>query len=188
MKKILKKILVVTVSLVAVLLVAAIFVKKEYAIERTITIRRSNADVFNYVKQMRNQDHYNKWVMVDPAMKKDFRGTDGTVGFVYAWDGNKDAGKGEQEIKELNDGKSINTELRFEKPMKSIAYAHMITERLSNEETKLVWGMTGRTPYPMNLANVFLDGLLGKDIETSLNNLKEILEKDKGTLANTETN
>lgn len=36
--------------------------------------------------------------MTDPNMRKNFKGTDGTVGFCYAWDGNKKAGKGEQEI------------------------------------------------------------------------------------------
>lgn len=55
---------------------------------------------------------------MDPNMKKDFRGTDGTVGFVYAWDGNKKAGKGEQEIKKITEGERVDVEVRFEKPLK----------------------------------------------------------------------
>ena len=38
--------------------------------------------------------------MMDRNVKKSFKGTDGTVGFVAAWDSdNKKVGKGEQEVK-----------------------------------------------------------------------------------------
>lgn len=37
--------------------------------------------------------------MLDPNMEKEFKGTDGTVGFIYGWNGNKEGGEGEQEIK-----------------------------------------------------------------------------------------
>ena len=43
--------------------------------------------------------------MVDPDMKREFKGMDGTVGFIYAWNGNKRAGEGEQEIKTIEEGK-----------------------------------------------------------------------------------
>ncbi len=44
--------------------------------------------------------------MTDPLMKKQFKGTDGTVGFLYAWDSqNNEVGKGEQEIERIKDGK-----------------------------------------------------------------------------------
>lgn len=176
MKKLLKRTALVIVSLIALLLITALFVTKDYAVEREITIHKPNAEVFTYVKHIKNQDHYSVWTMLDPSMKKEFKGTDGTVGFVYAWDGNGRAGKGEQEIKELTEGKGINMELRFQKPMESTAHAHMTTEAVSENETKLKWGMRGRNPYPMNLVNLFIDGILGKDLETSLTNLKTVLE------------
>ena len=36
---------------------------------------------------------------MDPHIKNEFRGTDGAIGFVNTWEGNKKAGQGEQEIK-----------------------------------------------------------------------------------------
>ena len=91
--RIVKKILIVVVIIIAIPLIIALFIKKEYSIQREITINKPQQEVFNYVKYLKNQDNYSKWVMTDPAMKKDFRGTDGTVGFVYAWDSkNKNAG------------------------------------------------------------------------------------------------
>lgn len=176
--KLLKKILLIIVIIIAIPLIIALFVNKEYAIEREITINKSSEDVFNYVKYLKNQDNYNKWVMTDPAMKKDFRGTDGTEGFIYAWDGNKKAGKGEQEIKKITESKEMNIEIRFEKPFEGLASVYMITDDLAQDQTKLKWGMSGKSKYPMNFMNLFMDNMLGKDLETSLETLKAILEKE----------
>jgi uncharacterized protein YndB with AHSA1/START domain len=175
--KTVKKILIGIVILIAIPLIVALFVKKEYVIEREVTINKPKEQVFDYVKHLRNQDNYSKWVRMDPNMKKDFRGTDGTVGFVYAWDGNDDAGKGEQEIKNIKEGERVDVEIRFEKPMEGIATAPIITEAISPNQTKVKWGMAGKSNYPMNFMNLFMDGILGKDIEASLNSLKGILEK-----------
>lgn len=175
--KILKKILTIAAILIAIPLVVAVFVKKEYSVERTITINKPKEEVFNYVRHLKNQDYYSKWVRMDPDMKKDFRGTDGTVGFVYAWDGNSDAGKGEQEIKSIKEGERVEVEVRFKKPFEGLAAAPMVTEAVSRNTTKVKWGMKGESTYPMNFMNLFIEGMLGKDLEKSLTTLKEILEK-----------
>jgi uncharacterized protein YndB with AHSA1/START domain len=175
---ILIKILVGIGVLIGVVLIVAAFMKKEYTIEREITINKPKAEVFNYVKHLKNQDHYSKWVMTDPAMKKDFKGQDGTPGFVYAWDSKmKNAGKGEQEIKGISEGERVDIEIRFERPMQSIATTPIVTEAISENETRVRWSMNGKNNYPLNIMNLFIDGMLGKDMETSLTTLKGILEK-----------
>lgn len=168
--------LIVAVPVVLFLLLA-LFVKKEYSIERQITINKTKQEVFDYVKFLRNQEHYSKWVMADPVMKKNFKGTDGTVGFVYAWDGNKKAGKGEQEIKRLRDGESVDVELRFEKPFAGVATAFLTTSTAQAGQTVVKWGMNGSSVFPMNAMNPFVIGMLGKDLEQSLFNLKTNLER-----------
>jgi len=174
---ILIKILIVIGALVALLLIAALFIKKEYNIVREITINKPKTEVFSYVKHLKNQDNYSKWVRMDPNMKKDFRGTDGTVGFIYAWDGNKKAGKGEQEIKKIAEGEGVDVEVRFEKPFEGIATSPIVTEAVSADQTKVKWAMNGKSKYPLNFMNLFMDNMLGKDLETSLTTLKSILEK-----------
>ena len=180
--KILKKILIVVVIIIAIPLIIALFVDKEYSVEREITINKPKQEVFNYVKHLKNQDHYSKWVMMDPNMKKEFKGTDGNVGFIYAWDGNSDAGKGEQEIKSITEGERVDVEVRFERPMEGVAYTPIVTEAVSPNQTKVKWGMKGKSNYPMNFMNLFMDGMLGKDLEKSLTTLKGILEKETARL------
>jgi hypothetical protein len=175
--KLLKKILLVLTIIIAVPLLIALFVEKEYSVEREITIKKPKSQVFNYVKHLRNQDNYSKWVRMDPNMKKNFRGTDGTVGFVYSWDGNKDAGKGTQEIKNIIEGERVDVEIRFIKPFEAVATAPIITEPVADNQTKVKWALKGKSNYPMNIMNLFMDNMLGKDLESSLATLKDILEK-----------
>ena len=166
--RIVKKILIVVVIIIAIPLIIALFVKKEYSIQREITINKPQQEVFNYVKYLKNQDNYSKWVMTDPSMKKDFRGTDGTEGFVYAWDSkNKNAGKGEQEIIKITEGERLDIEVRFEKPLEGIATTPIETEAIFENQTKVKWGMNGKNNYPMNFMNIFMDNLLGSDLETA---------------------
>jgi uncharacterized protein YndB with AHSA1/START domain len=173
-------VVLVIAGLIALLLIVALFIRKEYAIERQITIGTSRQNVFDYIKYLKNQDHYSKWVMMDPNARKTFKGTDATVGFVSAWDSdNKHVGKGEQEIKRIKEGERIDIEIRFEKPFKSVSPAYMITETLSDNASKVRWGFVGKMAYPMNVMLLFINlpELLGKDLEISLTNLKTQLEK-----------
>ncbi|WP_228466663.1 SRPBCC family protein [Adhaeribacter swui] len=165
------------VAVVVFLLIAALFVRKQYFIKREITINKPKAEVFGYIKHLKNQENYSKWVRADPNMQKDYRGTDGTVGFVYAWNGNDKAGEGEQEIKAITEGEKLEVEVRFIRPFASVAQAPFTTEALSPNQTKVTWGMAGGNPYPFNLMHLFMDGLLGKDLEVSLNALKSVLEQ-----------
>jgi hypothetical protein len=176
--KTLKKVLLIVLIIITLPFIIALFVKKEYSIERQITINKPKQDVFNYVRYLKNQDNYSKWVRTDPNMKKDFRGVDGSVGFVYAWDGNKEAGKGEQEITSITDGEKVDVEVRFIRPFAGIARTPIYTQSLSENQTRVRWGMQGKNPYPMNFMNLFMHNILGKDLETSLTTLKSILEAD----------
>jgi hypothetical protein len=172
-------ILAIIGALIAFVLIVALFTRKDYSIQRSIVIEKPKLEVFQYIRHLKNQDRYSKWVMVDPNLKKSYRGTDGTVGFVYAWDGNKQAGKGEQEIKNITEGERIDLEIRFERPFEGIASTPLTTEAVAPGQTRVTWGMSSAMKYPMNFMLLFMnmDSLLGKDLETSLSNLKENLER-----------
>jgi uncharacterized protein YndB with AHSA1/START domain len=175
------KVLIIILSaiggLVTLLLVIALFVRNEYALTRSITINKPRQEVFNFVRHLKNQDRFNKWVMADPNMKKAFRGVDGTEGFVYAWESNKRGGKGEQEIKRIKEGEYLDLEVRFVKPFEAVAKTPFATESVNGNQTQITWGMSSRMKYPMNIMLLFgIEKALGKDMETSLFALKNIVE------------
>jgi hypothetical protein len=175
-----QKIAIAAGAIIAIPLVAALFVKKEYSVEREISVDRSKPEVFEYIKYLKNQDNFSKWANMDPQMEKSYRGTDGTVGFVSAWNSQQDdVGQGEQEIIKILDGERIDYELRFLRPFKSISPAYMTTESESENRTRVVWGFNGKMNYPMNLMLLFMDfeKMIGEDLELGLINLKAELEK-----------
>jgi hypothetical protein len=173
---ILLTIIIVIAGIIALLLIIALIMTKGYKTYREIIINSPGDKVFNYLKHIRNQDNFNKWMMIDPNMKKEFIGTDGTVGFIYAWNGNKEGGEGEQEIKSISEGKNIEMEIRFVRPFAGIANAIMITEPLSTNQTKVSWSTSSTMKYPINVMLPMIVKMLEKDISTSLTALKNILE------------
>ncbi|HEY3371698.1 MAG TPA: SRPBCC family protein [Prolixibacteraceae bacterium] len=171
-------IIFIALIIVAIPFIVALFVKKTYSVEREIMIARPSHVVFNYLKYLKNQDKFSKWASMDPKMKKEYRGIDGTVGFVSAWESqNKNVGKGEQEIKKINEGKRIDYELRFIKPFNSVAKAYMTCDQMSKNETIVNWGFDSKMNYPMNLMLLFnMEKMIGNDLSTGLVTLKNQLE------------
>ncbi len=166
-------------GIVGLFLLLALIAPKSYDVSRSIEINRSTSDVFDYLKYVKNQDNWSPWKKKDPNMKQTFTGTDGQVGFVSRWEGNKHVGVGEQEIKSIDDvNKIIKTELRFLKPWKSVSDAYINADAAGDGKTKVVWGFSGKHPIPANIFMLFMnmDKAVGKDFDEGLAELKGILE------------
>lgn len=178
--KLLKNIVLVLAVIIGFIMIAAIFIKKEYSTTRSVVINQPISTVFGYVKLLQHQNDYSKWAGMDPDMKKIYTGTDGTVGFISGWESEQDdVGAGEQEITAIEEGKRIDYELRFKKPFESTAKTFMTTEAISQNQTKVSWGFQSEMPYPFNFMKLFFDmeKMIGDDFQTGLNNMKSILEK-----------
>ena len=175
-------ILLIVAGIIALLLLIALFMKKEHYVNREIIINAPRQKVFDYVKLLKNQDQFNKHAKADPDRKEEFKGTDGTVGFIIAWNGNKNVGEGQKEIKNIIEGKRIETEIRFVRPMSAMASIIMETESLSDpdsyrDQTKVIWSNAGTLKYPINIMIPMMEKHVAKDMDSSLSTLKSILEK-----------
>jgi len=176
--KILRRILLALIAIIFLLLLIALLVKKDFALEKEIVINKPKQEVFNYLKLIRNQEHYSVWVMKDPKINIVYTGTDGTVGFTSSWTSDdKNVGVGEQEIIELKEGESMKVEVRFKKPFEGTNYATTTLSTTADGQTKVVIVFSGTSKYPMNLMNLFMDKLLGKDMQQNLENMKANIEK-----------
>jgi hypothetical protein len=169
---------IIVVILILLFLVWPLFIRRQYTVEKEVLIQRSNLSVFDFVKLLGNQVYYNKWVMMDPNVKRTSAGVDGSVGFISYWDSQvKNVGKGEQEITRIDAGAKIDSTVRFEKPFKNTARVTMTTIPVTAGQTRVIWKMDGQNKYPMNMMNLIIPGMLGKDMTESLGNLKTVLEK-----------
>jgi len=169
----------VIAGIIAVLLIVAAVSPKAYSTQRNILIDKPAAQVFDYVKFLKNQDRFSKWATMDPNTLKTYTGVDGTPGFISAWDSKeKNVGKGEQEIIKVTDNTRIDFEIRFIKPFPGIAQSYMSTTAVTVSSTEVVWALASKMAYPMNIMLLFMnmDTMIGKDLEIGLANLKRKLE------------
>ena len=174
---ILLTILSVIGGIIVLFLLLALIVKKDFALEKQIIINKPKATVFNYLKLIKNQEKYSVWVMKDPNIKIVYTGTDGTVGFISSWTSDdKNVGIGAQEIIKLNDGESMEVEIRFKKPFEATNYARTIVTAITNDQTKVSMTFMGKQKFPMNVMNVMMEKFVGKDMQQNLVNMKNNLE------------
>jgi len=82
-------------AVVVLIIILAMIAPKSYDVSRSIVINKPLTDVYSYLILLKNQDNWSPWAEKDPNMKKTFTGTDGEVGFVFTWVGNKEVGDGE---------------------------------------------------------------------------------------------
>ncbi|MDP4262685.1 MAG: SRPBCC family protein [Bacteroidota bacterium] len=175
---ILMTILLVLAGIIVLLLLIALLSKKDFSIEKQITIHKPKQQVFDYLKIIRNQERYSVWVMKDPHIKIVYTGTDGTVGFKSAWESdNKNVGIGEQEIIKMTGGESMEVEIRFKKPFEGVSYALTTVASSGEAQTIVTNRYYGKTRFPVNIMHFMMDKFLSKDMQTNLENLKNNLEK-----------
>lgn len=178
--KILKRIGFVLITILALVLIAGLFIKQEYTIAREITIDKPNDSVFKYIKYLKNQDNYSVWNRKDPKSIKTYSGQDATVGFLSSWDSqDPNIGAGTQEITKIEDNKRFDLDIRFKRPITSTSTAFMATEKISSSQTKVIWSFSGKFDYPINsiMPIVGVEKMLGNDMQKSLDDLKVLLEK-----------
>lgn len=172
-------IIYILVAIVVLVIILAMIAPKTYDVSRSIKVNQSVPVVFEYLKYLKNQDNWSPWGKRDPNMKKEFVGSDGEIGATSKWEGNKDVGSGEQEIKRIVDNEVVESELRFLKPWKSQSDAYLKVIESGEGETEVTWGFSGKNKFPVSIMMLFMnmDKTVGKDFEEGLKNLKNILEK-----------
>jgi hypothetical protein len=130
------------------------------------------------LNDFRRWDSWSPWEKKDPAMKRTFGATTAGKGAQYAWEGNKDVGKGSMEIVEAAPPSRLVLKLDFIEPFEG----HNIVEYTltpASGATTVNWAIHGPMPYVSKVISIFcsMDSMIGKDFEAGLANLKAVVEK-----------
>lgn len=172
--------MIIILIIALVITVAGATLKKEYQIVRAITINRSKQEVFNYIKFLKNQNEYSYYNRKDPETIKSYTGTDGEIGFTYAWKSEVNSiGSGTQTISKLIDGQELECDIQFKKPLPLKCVAVIALTEINDFETEVIWTFSSVYPFPLNIIIYFvnLEKLIGNDIASSLVTLKQNLEQ-----------
>ncbi|MBK9175904.1 MAG: SRPBCC family protein [Flavobacteriales bacterium] len=173
----LKILLVLLLVIAALLVILGMTGQDRYRIERSVSIAAPVEAVWGHVSSLGAMDKWSPWNELDPSMKKTMEGTDGTVGAISKWEGNKDVGKGEQRIDSIVPNSLLRTHLTFQEPWTSETDA-LIELAPDAEGTKVTWAMVGENDFMGKLMSKFMDmdAMLGKDFEKGLALLKSQAE------------
>ncbi|WP_153800286.1 SRPBCC family protein [Foetidibacter luteolus] len=178
MKKVLKVIGIIVLALIIFVLIAGLFVSKDYHLEKNITINAPREKVWGLVNSFEQMDKWNPWKDPDPNIQISYEGQQGTVGSVYKWEGNNDVGAGNQTFTKLEPMSRTESHINFIKPFKGEADVFLQLDEVSGG-TKVNWGFDTRYSYPMNTMLLFIDmdKMMGEKYDTGLARLKKLAEQ-----------
>jgi uncharacterized protein YndB with AHSA1/START domain len=173
----LSTILIIAAVVLMAVLVRAATKPSHFRVERATSIKAPAERIFPYINDLRRWNAWSPYEKKDPDMKRTFGATTAGPGAAYAWDGDKNVGKGRMEIIESTPSSRVAIKLDFEKPFE----AHNIAEftlQPNGASTKVVWVMDGPASYVTKLMSVFLDmdKMIGTDFEAGLASLKAVTE------------
>lgn len=176
-----KKVLLVLVVLVVALVVVIATRPDSYRVERSTTIDAPAATIFAEVEDLRAWGAWSPWEKRDPAMKKTFSAATAGVGASYAWEGNKEVGKGKMTVIALRPTDHVAHRLEFLEPFPSTAETAFDLKPEGPEKTRVTWSMSGKNNF---IGKAFalvmdMDKMIGKDFEDGLASLKRTAEAKK---------
>jgi Polyketide cyclase / dehydrase and lipid transport len=173
--KFLKWLFIIVIVLIALFLLVAVFLPKEYRVERSIVIERSPETVFWLVADFHNWNKWSPWSPQDQDAEYNFSGPGFGPGAKMDWTGDT-VGVGEITIVKMEKFVSIKNKLTFVEPWEEISDDLWTFEEVP-EGTKVTWTEVGQMGYPLGrYFGLMMDGVLGEPFETGLSQMKSYAE------------
>ena len=177
-KTILLVVVAIFVLAIGAVLVYAATKPDTFSVQRSTSVKAPSEKIFALINDFRHWGSWSPYEHKDPAMKRTYSGSESGKGAVYEWDGDKNVGKGRIEITDTSPPNKVTIKLTMIKPFE----AHNIVEFTMTPQvaaTNVAWDMHGPAPFISKVTQVFfcMDGMVGKDFEAGLANLKTLAEK-----------
>jgi len=168
--KILKKLSIVLIALVALFFILNLVGPTNYKVERSKTIDAPIEIVYEQISLFNNWDAWSPWKEKDASATYTLDGEDGKVGTRYAWSGDPEStGEGSMTVNENRANKKFGYDLAFTAPweMSSKGYFNFSE---ANNKTTVNWVDEGDIPFMQRGMMLFmdLDGMMGPEFERGL--------------------
>ncbi len=162
----------------AVMMIRAMSRPDEFRIERAIDIAAPPERIFPLLNDFRAWPQWSPWEKKDPAMTRRYGATTVGAGATYAWEGDRNVGKGEMRIADTMPPSRVAIDLHFIKPFRA-RNAVAFTLEPRGAGTYVTWTMRGPSPFLFKIMHLFIDmdRMVGKDMEQGLANLKAAAER-----------
>ncbi len=150
---------------------------KSIQIVSTVNVKGSKQEVFDMVKYLNNFPKWSPFLAEDPAQKYNVKGTDGTVGAQYHWNGNEGKDLGFQEIVKIEDLKYVGMQCDIQKPfVAKPSFEYYFTETANGIEVKQDFKVESALPDAFFMWLFGAKAGMAKMNQTGLDLLKKAVE------------
>ncbi|MDT8393533.1 MAG: GyrI-like domain-containing protein [Bacteroidales bacterium] len=173
--KILKRIIIWLVVLIALLIGVAYLLPRTYHVERTVLIKGQRDMIFSMVCDSQNWEYWTPWsTEMDSTVEEEFIGNC-EVGAIHRWEG-EEMGKGEMMITEIVPYRKIVWQLGFEGFSEKMSMG--MTFNKDEDGYVVTWTADGNLGYnPLyRYYGLMIDSDLGADYDKGLHQLKKVCE------------
>lgn len=163
-------------GLVALLALGGLFLSGSFQVSRSTLVAAPAERIYPLVAEPRRWKDWSVWNQRDPAMAISYSGPPSGVGAVWEWK-SKSEGDGRMTFTAAEPGRRAAFELFFPDFGTTSRGELLLTPEGSG--TRVTWNMNGemgRNPL-MRWMGLMMDGMVGKDFEAGLANLKKLAEK-----------
>lgn len=179
-KKILLKLLLGAIAVLAVFSGIVAMQPEEFRVARTVTISAVPEKIFPHVNNLHAWEEWSPFEHLDPAMKRTYTGPEEGVQASYAWSGNSQAGEGKMTIVESHASDLVKMKLEFTRPFVCSNDVEFTFLKPTENETNVSWVMTGKNNFIGKAFSLLMsmDSMVGSDFEKGLKTLKSVVEKE----------
>jgi effector-binding domain-containing protein len=162
-------------SIVALLLIIALFLPSNFHVERSIEIEKQISTVFETAIDMNQRAKWDPWIEMEPDAEIKVNITPDIIGSGYTWKG-EIIGEGKITIQEFIPNELIKSKIAFIAPQSMDANVIWNFEETDNG-TVITWAFEGSLSYPIEKwSGLFMDKFLGPQFEKGLSNFKRFVE------------
>jgi carbon monoxide dehydrogenase subunit G len=173
----LKTIALFLVAAVVLLLALAATRPDTFSVQRSARIQAPADQVHALINDLHRFNRWNPYEKKDPNLKGTYSGPAAGPGATYAFEGNKNVGKGSLRIVD-SQPREVTMELHMIEPMEGRNTVRF-TLVPQGDATEVTWAMQGASPFLGKLVGLFLDmdKMIGGDFESGLAGLKTLAEQ-----------
>ncbi len=166
--RILTKIILVLLVIIALAAIIGFFMPSTFKIERSMVMKAPTENIYAQIVDLKNWNNWMPWNKMDPNWKVKWGEKTVGEGASYSWEStNSNVGKGSLSIDKTVPNEYVQTTLNFESMPP--ANGNYKLEKTS-EGTKVTWvmeGPAGKNPF-MKLMMPVMDKMVGKTFEEGL--------------------
>lgn len=170
--KVLKVIVIILLVLFGAYAAWMASISPDFLVERNTEINAPASKVYKQVVDLKTWKNWSFWDLSDTTNVVTYEGTPGEVGSSYYWKGEKTM-EGRFEIVGLEENKKLDYEIEF---IGSGGGTGAFTFDESDGKTTINYSFEMKLGFWDRITSVFMDGMMGMAFDSSLVNLKAMIE------------